>query len=95
MREISKNDTRWRKILNTPFVKGDIVRVKNNTLFADLKRRPIVVFLVEKGRVFKVVEVNSQGVIIEDEKYGRLLAQPKELELIGHEDSREGMEKNP
>ena len=85
---------KWRKILNVPFVKGDLVRVKRDTVFLDLKRRPLLVFLVQKGTVFKVVELNSEGVILESKRYGKLLAQCHELELIGHEEDREEMEKD-
>jgi len=95
MRKIKEHETKWRKILNTPFVKGDIVRVKNDTIFADLKRRPIVMFLIEKGTVFKVVGFHHLGIIIENEKHGKLLARPKELELVGHEEeSKEDVEED-
>jgi len=95
MRKIKDHETKWRRILNTPLVEGDIVRIKNNTIFADLKRRPIVMILVEKGTVFKVVGVHHLGIIIENEKHGKLLAQPKELELIGHEEeNKEDVEKD-
>jgi len=95
MRKIKEHESKWRKILNTPLVVGDIVRIKNNTIFADLKRRLIVMILVEKGTIFKVVGISHLGIIIENEKHGKLLARPKELELVGHEEeSKEDVEED-
>jgi len=86
---------KWRKILNTPLIVGDIVKIKYPTIFADFKRRPLVMILVEQGTVFKVVGFHRLGVIIENEKHGKLLAIPKELELIGHEEeSKEDVEED-
>ena len=95
MRKIKENESKWRKILNTPLIEGDIVRIKYPTVFADLKRRPIVMILVEQGTVFKVVGFHHLGIIIENEKHGKLLARPKELELVGHEEeSKEDVEED-
>jgi len=95
MRKLKTHERKWRKILNTPFLVGDIVRMKYDCIVSDLRRRPILMVVVAKGTIFKVIGFNHLGVIIENEKDGKLLVQPKELELIGHEEEiQENVEKD-
>lgn len=88
-----KEMKRWRKILNTPFVIGDRVRLKRDSIFCDLNKTPLLMILVSKGTILRVVGFCNSGVIVENED-GRFTIPPNGLELIGHEESQEDVEEN-
>jgi len=72
----------WRRILNTPFLVGDKVRVKDIVIL-DLEDYPDAGILVLPEETLKVVEIRDKEVIVEDEGGHRLVA---ELEVLVRED---------
>ncbi len=78
-------EEKWRKILNIPFVRGDLVRIKWRTTL-NLEGTPLW-RLVYVGEIFLVLGLKGRKVRISDGE--KLLAEVEDLETIKSRKERE------